>query len=239
MATASAGSRPDEPLMDVVVAESWRAVHPDARVGILALRRVDNPSRDERLDARREALEAALRARFGGWTRGALGELPTVAAYSAFYRGFGKSYHVLAQLESVAVKGRTLASPSALVQAMFMAELDSQLLTAGHDLDAIAPPLTIAAARGDETYTRINGQPQGLKAGDMCMADARGVISSVLYGPDQRTRITADTRRVLFVTYAPRGIAEPALRDHLAEIEAHVRLVSPAAEREALNVWGG
>lgn len=225
--------------MDVVVAESWRAVHPDARVGILALRGVRNPARDEGLDARREALEASLRARFGGWTRAALGELGTIAAYTAFYRRFGQSYHVLGQLESVAVKGKPLASPSALVQAMFMAELDTQLLTAGHDLDAIAPPLGIAAARGDETYTRMNGQPQVLKAGDMCMADARGVISSVLHGPDQRTRITAATGRVLFVTYAPRGIPESALGDHLAEIEAHVRIVSPDAEREALDVRGG
>ena len=224
--------------LDVVVSESWRALHPDARVGVLALGNVRNSARHDLLDARREALEASLRARFAGWSRPELNALERIKAYNAFYRGFGKSYHVLLQLDSVAVKGKPLASASALVQAMFMAELESQLLTAGHDLDAIVPPLTIAGARGEERYTRLSGQPQTLKSNDMYMADARGVVSSVIYGPDQRTRIKDDTRRVLFVTYAPKGIEEVALRRHLAQLEEYVRLVSAEAELEHVGIWG-
>ena len=205
--------------MPVVVADSWRAVHPDARVGVLALRNVRNPARHDLLDARRDALEASLRARFAGWSRAQLSELETIRAYTAFYRAFGQSYHVLLQLDSVAVKRKPIASGTALVQAMFMAELDTQLLTAGHDLDAIVPPLTIAAARGDETYTGITGQPHTLKPNDMYMADAQAVVASVIHGPDRRTRITSDTHRVMFVTYAPKGIGEDALRQHLAEID--------------------
>jgi DNA/RNA-binding domain of Phe-tRNA-synthetase-like protein len=223
---------------DVVVADSWRAVHPDARVGVVALRNVQNPARHDGLDARRHELEASLRARFAGRSRAELGELATIQPYRAFYRAFDKSYHVLLQLESVVLKARPLASGTALVQAMFMAELESQLLTAGHDLDAIVPPLTIAAARGDEGYTRLDGQPQTLKANDMSMADAEGVVSSVIYGPDRRTRITAATRNVVFVTYAPKGIDEDAVRRHLATLETYVRIVSPTAELLAAGVWG-
>jgi DNA/RNA-binding domain of Phe-tRNA-synthetase-like protein len=138
----------------------------------------------------------------------------------------------------VVLKARPLASGTALVQAMFMAELESQLLTAGHDLDAMAPPLTIAAARGDERYVRLDGQPQILKANDMYMADAEGVVSSVIYGPDHRTRITAATGKVVFVTYAPEGIDDDAVRRHLATLATYVRIVSPAAEQEAVGVWG-
>ena len=50
---------------------------------------------------------------------------------------------------------------------MFMAEVHTQMLTAGHDLAAVAPPLTIAASRGGESFVRINGKPQELKPGDM------------------------------------------------------------------------
>jgi DNA/RNA-binding domain of Phe-tRNA-synthetase-like protein len=146
---------------------------------------------------------------------------------------------VLLQLESVALKARPLASPTALVQAMFMAEVESQLLTAGHDLDAVAPPLTIAAAGGNETYVRIGGEPQRLKPKDMYMADAQGVISSVIYGPDARTRITAETRAAMFVTYAPQGIAEEAVRQHLGRIEAYVRTVAPEASAAETGVYGG
>jgi hypothetical protein len=43
-----------------------------------------------------------------------------------------------------------------------------------------------------------------VEAGDMMMADGQGVISSILYGPDRRTRITADTRQAIFaVTSRP------------------------------------
>jgi DNA/RNA-binding domain of Phe-tRNA-synthetase-like protein len=228
-----------EGLGEIVVAESWGNTHAGARVGVLALGGVDNPERHEGLDAGRRELEQTLRARFAGQSRAGLAALETIQAYTAFYRRFDKSYHVLAQLESVALKGKPLASATALVQAMFMAEVESQLLTAGHDLGAVEPPISVSAARGDETYVRINGQPQTLKAGDMCMADARGVLSSVLYGPDARTRIRPDTRRVLFVTYAPRGIGDDLLRAHLERIERYVRVVSPAAAREALAIVGG
>lgn len=40
------------------------------------------------------------------------------------------------------------------------------------------------------------------------MADGEGVISTVLFGPDQRTRITPGTTDVLFAAYAPTGVTE-------------------------------
>ncbi len=61
-----------------------------------------------------------------GW-----GPLP---AYASYYRAFDKTYHVLGQLKSVAVKGKAIPSVAALVEAMFIAELHNGLLTAGHDL---------------------------------------------------------------------------------------------------------
>ena len=114
---------------------------------MLALSGVRNPARAEALDAASRALEQSLREQFTGRTRPELGRVPTLAAYNAFYKPFGKSYHVQLQLESVVLKGKALASASALVQAMFMAELRGQLLTAGHDLERVVPPLTIGPRR--------------------------------------------------------------------------------------------
>ena len=42
----------------------------------------------------------------------------------------------------------------------------------------------------------------------------QGIVSSVLHGPDLRTRITADTREVLFAVYAAAGVGEAAALDH-------------------------
>jgi DNA/RNA-binding domain of Phe-tRNA-synthetase-like protein len=111
-----------------------------------------------------------------------------------------------------------------------MAELDDLLLTAGHDLDALALPLTLDVAKGDETYTLLRGDPQTLKAGDMYIRDGQGVISSVLCGPDQRTQITPSTTRVGFTVYAPPGIDADTVAAHLRSLEANVRLIAPQAE---------
>ena len=44
-----------------------------------------------------------------------------------------------------------------------------------------------------------------MQPGDMYIRDHVGVVSSVLYGPDDRTRIVPGTRRVVFCVYAPAG----------------------------------
>jgi len=45
----------------------------------------------------------------------------------------------------------------------------------------------------------------------MFIADGQGVISSIVYGPDRRTRITLATRNAVFTVYAPAGIGAPVM----------------------------
>jgi DNA/RNA-binding domain of Phe-tRNA-synthetase-like protein len=227
----------EQPLFEI--ADNWKGTCPDAHAGILAMRGVENPATHPELERRKGVLETQLRAQFAGQDRQALDALPTMRAYHAYYKPFNKTYHVLAQLESVAFKGRAIPSVAALVEAMFMAEVKNGLLTAGHDLDSLQLPVTLSVARGSERYTLLRGQEQVLKAGDMFMADRAGVISSIIYGPDQRTQIRPQTRNVLFAVYAPAGIAPEAVQTHLQDIRDHVRLVSPAAAVELLQVYGG
>ena len=220
----------------LIVSDAWKAAFPGAVVGALAMRDVANPESVAALDQRKVELENQLRQRFSEGGRAALKALPVLRAYGAHYERFKKTYHVQLQLESVALKGKAIPRVSALVEAMFMAELENMLLTAGHDLAAVQEPLRLDVSTGDERYTLLNGQEQMLKPGDMFVADAQGVISDVIYGPDQRTRITAETRRVLFVVYAPAGIGAEAVRRHLEEIQAHIALFAPQATVESLEV---
>jgi NADPH-dependent ferric siderophore reductase len=60
----------------------------------------------------------------------------------------------------------------------------------------------------------------------------------VLYGPAGRARLRPETRRVLFALDAPPGIAAPAITRHLEDLRAAVRLFSPDAVVEALEVYG-
>jgi DNA/RNA-binding domain of Phe-tRNA-synthetase-like protein len=218
------------------VSEGWKATYPGAAVGVLAMGMVDNPERCPVLDEIKGELEAQIRARYT--SKEEARALERLQAYRAYYRRFKKTYHVQMQLESVALKGKSIPRVAALVEAMFIAELKNLLLTAGHDLDIVEPPVRLDVATGDERFTRINGQEQQLKAGDMFIADTQGVLSAVIYGPDQRTRIVPDTRRALFTVYAPPGIGEEAVRQHLQDIESYVRLIAPEAETESLEVYG-
>ena len=221
----------------LTVSETWKTAFPGAAVGILAMRNVANPDHHPTLASHKAALESDLRSRFSDHDRAALKALPTIQAYNAYYKRFKKTYHVLLQLESVALKGKPIPRVAALVEAMFIAELKNLLLTAGHDLEAIQTPVRLDVSDGSERYVRINGQEQVLKPGDMMIADAKGVISSVLYGPDQRTQITSDTQQVFFTVYAPAGIGEQAVRQHLHDIQANVTLVAPEAEAMLLEVY--
>jgi DNA/RNA-binding domain of Phe-tRNA-synthetase-like protein len=222
----------------LIVSEAWKRAYPGAAVGVLVVRDVLNPERHAALDKRKEELENQLRARFSDYDRAALKALPTIQAYNDYYKRYKKTYHVQHQLESVVFKGKPIPRVAALVEVMFVAELKNLLLTAGHDLDAVQVPVKLDVAEGSERYIRLNGQEQELKPGDMMIADAQGVISCVLYGPDRRTRITPETRQVLFTVYAPPGIGEQAVHDHLQDIQANVLLVAPQADVELLEVVG-
>ena len=218
------------------VTEAWKTAYPGAVVGILTMRNVVNPDHHPVLDARKAELENQLRSRFAGADKAAHKALPTIQAYTAYYKRFKKTYHLLLQLESVAIKGKPIPRVAGLVEAMFMAEL-TLLLTAGHDLEAIQMPLKLDVSDGSERFTRINGQEQVLKPGDMFIADAQAVISSIIYGTDQRTRITSETRQVFFSTYAPVGIGEQAVRQHLESIRDNVKIIAPEAEVISLEVF--
>ena len=220
------------------VSETWKTTYPGAAVGILAMRGVSNPKRHVALDKRKEELENQLRTRFSDLDRAALKALPILQAYNAYYKRFKKTYHVRLQLESVVFKSSSLPCVAAIVEAMFMAELKNMLLTAGHDLEALQMPVKIDVADGSERYIRLNGQEQQLKPGDMMITDAQGILSSVIYGPDSRTRITSETRQVFFTVYAPPGIEEQTVYKHLEDIQANVLFFAPEAEVELLNVYG-
>jgi len=208
---------------------AWRTAYPGAMIGVLAIGGVANPADHPGLEARKAELESRLRREFGTASKAKLRSQPALQAYAAYYKAFSKTYHIQLQLESVVYKGKTIPGVAALVEAMFMAELEDMLLTAGHDLDALQGVPSVDVATGAEEYVMMNSRPQILKRGDMFIHDAAGVLSSILYGPAARARITPETRRVLFTVYAPAGIEFEPLEGHLGRLVDHVQLVAPGS----------
>jgi DNA/RNA-binding domain of Phe-tRNA-synthetase-like protein len=216
--------------------EKWKNQYPGAAVGVLVIRGAENPAGHPALDALGAQVEAKLRETYGAAGKQALKASPVIAAYEAYYKGFRKTYHVTAQLESVIWKGRGIPSVSAMVKAMFMAELSNMLLTAGHDLGKVALPLRVDVGADGESYIALGGEEKAVKEGDMRISDAVGTISSIIGGPDQRTAISPGTKDLLFTVYAPPGIGEELVRSHLHDIERFVKTVAPQASAEPVEI---
>lgn len=216
-------------MLTIHATEQWRTGFPGAHIGLLLVGPVDNTPRATPLDEAKAALAAQLRARYGGWSRAKLLELDVLAAYKNYYRQFDKTYHVQLQLESIVHKHKSLPAISPMVDAGFAAELESLILTAAHDAEALIPPVSISASTGAEQMLSLGGSLKQLKAGDMIMLDAQDVVCSILYGQDQRTPLAPHSRQVLYVAYAPAGITAAQVNAHLETILHYVHIGAPGA----------
>jgi DNA/RNA-binding domain of Phe-tRNA-synthetase-like protein len=219
--------------------DRWKQRWPGAVVGCLVVDAVANPPESPALNERLTDIERDLRERYAGFDRAALRATAPFDAYGRYYKAFGQNYHVLHQVESIALKGKPIPRRAALVEAAFAEELRSGVLTAMHDADAIGPQIQTDAATGTETVALYNGKSVDLDEGDMFMRDERGILTSVIRGPAAYGLVTPQTTRVAVCVYAPEGIAAEAVTQHLEAIAANMRLIAPDAPIELLEVIEG
>src|SRR5919204_4436547 len=130
------------------------------------------------------------------------------------------------------MKGKSLPNVSPLVDANFTAEVETLVLTAGHDVDRLVAPVSIDVSRDGDQLTPMGGTPKTIPPGDMVMRDAKGLCCSILYGQDNRSPIARETSHVLYVAYAPPRVPAETVETHLRAVEEHIRLVSPRAQLE-------
>ena len=215
-------------MLAISATDEWRAAHPGATIGLLELSGVENTRPSSRVNERKREIEADLRERYKGFTRKDFLALPVMAEYDRYYTRFNKTYHVQLQLESIVLKGKHLPDVSPAVDANFMAEVETWILTAGHDSQKLRGPIVIDVSGESEQMTQMNGAPKAIRSGDMIMRDADGICCSIIYGQDARSPISPETSRVLYVAYAPAGIAADKVEGQLRGIEENLRLFSAA-----------
>jgi len=219
-------------MLSISATNEWRATHPGAVIGLLELSGVDNSRSSPKLDERKRETEARLRERYQGFARADFLSLPVMAAYQKYYKRFTKTYHVLLQLESIVLKGKSLPDVSPLVDANFTAEVDTLVLTAGHDVAKLVGPVVMDVSLEGDQITRMNGAPKDMEAGDMVMRDATGVVCSIIYGQDNVSPISSATTHVLYVAYAPVGVSPEIVEAQLQKIEENVRVFCPGVAVE-------
>ena len=214
-------------MLTVTATDAWKERHPGAQMGLLEISGVDNAKPSPALEQEKRAIEERLHEKYAGFSRDDFLALPVMGAYHRYYRSFGYTYHVLLQLESVVLKGKSLPKVSPLVDANFAAELETLILTAGHDVAQLEAPIVIDVARNGDEITQMNGNRKHVPAGDMLMRDAQGVACAILRGQDNRSPISKATTHVLYVSYVPDGVTEEQVRAQLDAMEKLVRLFAP------------
>jgi len=216
-------------MLSFTATEDWRMSLPGAVIGVLELTGVVNDGSSSALYDRKRAAEAHLRQRYHGFTRADFLALPVMAAYQRYYKRFDKTYHVQLQVESIVLKGKNLPDVTPLVDANFIAEVETLVLTAGHDVQQLQGAVVIDVARPGEQMTQMNGATKAMGVGDMIMRDANSICCSILFGQDNRSPISPGTSHVLYVAYAPSGVPAEVVDAQLQSIVANIRLFAPAA----------
>lgn len=200
----------------------------DAPFGILLLHGVHTDAQSQAAFAALLQQEIkSLRESCAGYERKAFCQTDTaMSAYIRYYKRYKKTYHVLPQLESI-LNGKPFPDTLPLIQALFMAELKTSLLIAGHDLRKCRPPLTILPAAGGETYEGSGGRAVAVKPADICLRDQNGFILSILYGQDEQTRITDATEDVLYLIDGVPGLTTAQVENGLDTLLGYVRTFAP------------
>lgn len=220
----------------LTISEDLKELYPNAKFGILIMKHVENPSTNSEFNKAKISVTNQLLSQYKNYDRKEFVKSEPACFYRDYYKKFKKTYPVQLQLESVVVRSNPIPNVAALVEAMFTAELKNLLLTAGHDLGKIEFPIKLDLSQGTESFTGISEKQQFLNKNDMMLSDEKGIISSILNGPDYRTRITKDTKNALFFIYTPNGVSDDIIRNHLNDIKSYVSIFSPNSKTHLLDI---
>ncbi len=110
----------EKPMLTITATDEWRSSWPGAAIGLLEISNVVNRADSPALELRKRDIETRLREKYSGFTRQEFSTLPVMEEYIRYYKRFEKTYHVLLQVESLVLKGKSLPSVSPLVDANFM-----------------------------------------------------------------------------------------------------------------------
>lgn len=215
-------------MIEITATQEWKNTHAGCAIGILEISALNNAGSCAELNEKKRFIENKLREKYKGFSRADFMSAPVLAEYEKYYKSFEKTYHVQLQIESIVLKNKNLPNVSPLVDSNFVAEVQTFVLTAGHDVDKLDAPLLIDVSRDGDQITQMNGTTKPIRSGDMVMRDGGGISCTIIYGQDNRSPLSAQTKRALFVSYAPSGISYETVETQLKMIEENIRLFSPS-----------
>lgn len=205
-------------LMELRIDDNAKAAYPSLKVAVAEAAFSGRPEFNREITDLKRKLEDTIRNSYRNPDH-----LTRITKYNSFYKKFGSKVPMEFQIRSI-INNKEIPAAHPVLTCMFIAELKNMILTAGHDLDKLVDSIEVSLSTGAEEYARINEALQKLKPGDIFAADGTGIISSVLYGPDSRTKITAGTERFLFMCYSF-GLDNEEIEGHMNDILGYLRIL--------------
>ena len=206
------------------ISSAAKELFPDLKIGFLLISNIKNEYLNDKMVHAKDSLIEDLKQHYGSLSRKELIQTEVLQGYYFYYKSFTKTYHVLLQLESVIYKEKGIPLVSPVVQSMFMAELKNHFLTSVHDYSKIEGPLYLDRTLGGELFTLFNGEQKSLKKDDLYIRDTINIISNVLNGMDERTKVTSDTHAAMYNVYVPFYVDDGKILAHLDDMANYLKL---------------
>ena len=171
----------------------------------------------------------ALRAAMADYDRKAVfGEDP----YVRYFKKYKKTYPVLQQVESWLLKGRPFPEYNPINSVTFLTELTTRVLLGTHDADRVEGPIRLYCPAEKGSFPGMRGEAH-YYPGDVTGRDDKGVVLSLIAGPDDRTCLHPDTRHVAFLFFGVPGVSAEELSSVQEKLMGYASVLAPGAELEA------
>ncbi|HEX4966613.1 MAG TPA: phenylalanine--tRNA ligase beta subunit-related protein [Thermoanaerobaculia bacterium] len=189
---------------------------PDAVLGVLVARGIDNGGGDETIQAALRREEARVRELFASQP---IPEHPRIAPWREAYRKFGaKPKDHPSSIENLVrrvAKGHALPQVNPLVDLYNTVSLQYLLPAGGEDLDQMQGDLRLTRAGEGEAPVRLLGEPEARAPypGEVIYKDDLGTICRRWNWKEaDRTKLTPETRRAILILEGlpPAGTGEVA-----------------------------
>lgn len=102
-----------------------------------------------------------------------------------------------------------------MVDAHFMAEMCAGILVAVVDYDRFDGSLTLALADEGEICLGMGGRDIKTRQGEIVLRDQKEIVCVLCQGADEKTRVSEETKNVLFYAYAVPGIEQQYIKEGL------------------------
>jgi DNA/RNA-binding domain of Phe-tRNA-synthetase-like protein len=190
------------------ISAAYREAYPGLAFGWTLIADCRNPDNPPGFDEVKRQLLRKMRKRE---TLAAL--TARIETYDRFFRSFGYDCPLTKHLKRTVNSG--FPRYNLVVDAHFIAEMCAGILVAAADFDRFEGALTLDVAREGETSIGMGRREFKTKDREIVLRDEKEIVCVLCQGADEKTRVSADTRRVLLYAYAVPGIEAEAIREGL------------------------